>query len=91
MYEVKPSTTFRKQYRKYDKKTQARIRARLEDLKEDPFTPRPKMDIIPLTGTKPLKHRLRVGSYRIIYCVYKEKNLVKLIETFPRGRDYRKL
>ena len=49
--------------------------------------PRAKMDVKVLEGTDPLKRRLRVGDYRIIYHV--EKRTVKVIEIFPRGRGYR--
>ena len=91
MYDIEFSATFKKQFKKYNKKTQSKIKEKLEQLKEDPFTPRVEMNITSLTGTKPLKHRLKVGGYRVVYCVFKEENIVKLIETFPRGRGYRGL
>jgi len=67
---------------------QKRVRASLVRLGEDPLKPRSKVDIKPLRDTKPQKYRLRIGDYRIIYCV--EDDVVKVIELFKRGRDYRK-
>ena len=43
-------------------------------------------DIKELKNTKPQKHRIRIGDYRIVYLT--EKNTVKVIEIFLRGRGY---
>ncbi|MHA1280830.1 MAG: type II toxin-antitoxin system RelE family toxin [Candidatus Helarchaeota archaeon] len=66
---------------------QERIREGLQVLKKDPFKARPSADIKPLKDTNPRKYRLRVGNYRIIYCV--ESDAVKVIELFKRERGYR--
>jgi mRNA-degrading endonuclease RelE of RelBE toxin-antitoxin system len=63
-----------------------RVKKGLSELGEDPLTPRSKADIKILEGTDPVKRRLRVGDYRIIYLV--DKRSVKVIEIFPRGRGY---
>jgi len=81
------STTFRQQFHKLDSATQARLQEGLAALAEDPVTPRPGADIRSLRSTVPPKHRLRVGSYRIIYIV--EPEAVKVLELFRRGRGYR--
>ena len=81
------SATFRRQFRKLDDATQARLREGLAALAEDPVTPRPSADIRPLRSTVPPKQRLRVGSYRIIYII--EAKAVKVLELFRRGRGYR--
>lgn len=86
MYQVAVSETFQKQYNSIDKKLQKRIKEKLQNLKEDPFSARSGADILPVKGTNPQKYRLRVGDYRIIYCV--EKDIVKVIEMFPRGKGY---
>ena len=87
MYEVLASKTFQKQFRSSPKKVQDRIRASLKELETDPYEPRSGADIKHIKDTKPPKHRLRVGNYRIVYRI--EGNVVKIIEMFIRGRGYR--
>lgn len=87
MHRILVSETFQRQFKKIEKKLKAKILDGLHELESDPFTPRPKADILPVKGTEPQKHRLRVGSYRIIYCV--EGDIVNVIEIFSRGRGYR--
>ena len=86
MYSVIVSRTFQKQFQKLSSSMKKRVRKGLSELEEDPFTPRAKTDVKVLEGTDPLKRRLRIGDYRIIYHV--EKRVVKVIEIFPRGRGY---
>ncbi len=88
MYKVLVSRTFQKQFNSLNKSIQKRIKAGLKELEQDPIKARPNADISPLSGTKPQKHRLRVGEYRIIYLI--EKKTVRVIEVFKRGRGYRK-
>ncbi|MFH0862061.1 MAG: type II toxin-antitoxin system RelE/ParE family toxin [Candidatus Altiarchaeota archaeon] len=68
-----------------------RIKNGLSELEDDPFTPRPKADILKLTGTKDRDHayRLRVGDYRAVYGIEKKKVFVTLI--FHRGKDYQEI
>ena len=87
MYRILVSETFQQQYQKLSQQNQKRIKKGLEALQEDPYKPRAKADIKQLTDTKPVKHRLRIGDYRIIY--YIDKKTVKLIELFHRGRGYK--
>jgi addiction module RelE/StbE family toxin len=88
MYKVKVSRTFQKQFNSLNKSIQKRIKIGLKELEIDPKKARPNADISPLSGTKPQKHRLRVGEYRIIYLI--DKKTVSVIEVFKRGRGYRK-
>ena len=86
MYSVLVSRTFQKQFQKLSSAMKKRVRKGLSELGEDPLTPRSKADIRILEGTDPIKRRLRVGDYRIIYLV--EKHGVKVIDIFSRGRGY---
>jgi mRNA-degrading endonuclease RelE of RelBE toxin-antitoxin system len=61
----------------------------LKELQVDPYTSRPNCDIKLLKDTKPKKHRLRVGKYRIIY--YVEKNDVKIIDFIKRELVYNRM
>ena len=88
MHSVFFSATFKKQFRALRNKTvQARIKEALKELEKEPLKSRPGADIKKIKDTKPVKHRIRVGDYRIIYRV--EKHEVKVIELFKRGRGYR--
>jgi len=86
MYSVIVSRTFQKQFQKLSSAMKKRVRKGLAELGEDPLTPRSNPDIKILEGTEPIKRRLRIGDYRIIYLV--EKHSIKVIEIFPRGRGY---
>ncbi|MEA3166826.1 MAG: mRNA interferase RelE/StbE [Thermoplasmata archaeon] len=87
MHEVLLSATFLRQFRKLGDETQERLRQALAVLADDPLTPRPKADIKRLAGTDPVKHRLRVGDWRIVYAV--DGPTVRVLEVFARGRGYR--
>jgi len=49
----------------------------------------PDGDIIKMSGKYNL-HRLRVGSYRIVYSLYKDDLIIKVIEAGNRGDIYKK-
>ncbi len=85
-YTVLVWTTFRKQFHSLEDSLQERIRSLLTKLKEDPYRARSRADLKKLTSTHPLKYRLRVGRYRIIYTI--EKDVVKVIDVFTRGKGY---
>lgn len=86
MFRVLVSGTFRKEFDKCSQTYQKRIREALAQLENDPFTPRPQADILPLKGTHPLKYRTRVGNFRIVYTI--EGREVRVIEIFRRDRGY---
>lgn len=62
----------------------------LEDLKIDPYRPRPKVDIVPIGGSETL-YRLRVGKLRVEYEVCINENVIKIAKIFRKKRksDYR--
>ena len=87
IYDILVSRSFEKQFRSLPKNQRERIRGSLKALEENPLESRSGADIKPLRDTEPPKHRLRVGSYRIVYFVQGKQ--VKVIEVFSRGRGYR--
>ena len=89
VYTVLVSRTFQKSFYELPKNAQDRIRKHLQELKEDPVTPRPHCDIKVLHDTDPRKYRLRVGDYRIIYLIEKQK--VNVIELIKREVGYNRL
>lgn len=87
MYHVLVASTFQKEYVHLDPESQSRIRNALEQLAEDPFTPRTHADIKALKDTEPKKYRLRIGQFRVVYAVF--ENEIRVIELFSRKRGYR--
>ena len=88
-YNVFVSKTFQRKFKQLSNKLQDRIRIALKELQVDPYTFRANCDIKLLKDTKPKKHRLRVGDYRIVYHV--EKNDVKIIDFIKRELGYSRL
>ena len=64
---------------------QNRIRAAIRSLADDPVPP----DSIPMRGKGAGLHRLRVGSYRVVYRVQAERVRVLVIRIGHRGEVYR--
>ena len=88
-YKVLVSKTFQQKFYKIEKSFQNKIRASLKDLQKDPYHSRPNCDVKPLIDTKPRKHRLRIGDFRIIYMVEKEQ--IFIIDLIKRGIGYNRL
>ncbi len=81
------SSTAVHQFHRLPADGQERLRKGFAALVADPLTPRSGADIKRLAGTNPVKHRLRVGDYRVVYTVH--DGLVQVVEIFTRGRGYR--
>jgi len=71
-----------------DRKLYERCYTSLKMLEEDLFQKRAKCDIKKMSG-KGGEYRLRVGSIRFEYTLYKEKELVLVKKAFWREKGYR--
>jgi mRNA interferase RelE/StbE len=83
-YEVKFTKGARKMFRKLSQELQARIQPKIDDLA---IEPRPN-------GVKKLQgeensYRIRVGDYRIIYDIFDDVLLVKIVEVGHRSKIYK--
>jgi mRNA-degrading endonuclease RelE of RelBE toxin-antitoxin system len=87
MFSVLVSATFKRQLEHCDSDVRKRIVSVLHLLESDPITPRSGADIKPLSGTHPLKYRIRTGDYRVIYTI--DGQDIRVIELFRRERGYR--
>ena len=76
-----------KELSRLERGVQRKILERIELLRENPFEPRPKVDIAPVKGEKMRLYRLRVGEYRVFYAVEGEKVIILRVE--HRGRAYK--
>ena len=65
-----------------------RIKQVFSDLKEDPHTKRPNVDIKLISSREEGVYRLRIGDYRMTYEVDEDKNLIMVTKIFPRGKGY---
>jgi mRNA interferase RelE/StbE len=73
---------------KMDDKLAQKVYSHMESLKDDPFRPRPGMDINKIEGNlRPPGYRLRVGRWRVEYVVLEEVREVRVGRIFPRRRD----
>lgn len=88
-YDVLVSRTFQSWFDALEEDVQARLREGLEALEDDPYEARSGADIRRLENTDPVKHRLRVGNWRVIYVVDDEDAVVRVVDGFRRGRGYR--
>jgi mRNA interferase RelE/StbE len=73
---------------KLDRDRADRIYTHIEELKIDPFTPRPGMDIKSVEGNRtPPVYRLRIGRWRVEYAVIEAEQEIWIAKVFPRRRD----
>jgi len=70
---VKPAY---KELSKLNRKIQRRILEHINLLRENPFEPRPKVDIARVKGKKIQLFRLRVGEYRVFYTIEENKIII---------------
>jgi len=82
-YEVKWAEVFLKQLDKLDKNLSERIIDKVESIVEDPFSFVKKLKGFDL-------YRLRVGDYRVIMSIERNKLLIFVLEVGHRSAIYRK-
>ena len=81
---MKPSAF--KEFEDLPEQLQDRFNAAFRRLAENPFRPRPGLDVRPLAGRGPI-WRLRVGPFRALYEVQGRR--VVITEIGPRSSAYR--
>jgi mRNA interferase RelE/StbE len=84
---IKVSSHAERYFKKLDKKFRQRLRKELLAL-GDCENPMDHKDVKPLTGDLRGFYRLRVGGYRVIFCVLKEQKIIAVVNIVPRGDAY---
>lgn len=84
MFSVEFSSQAKKFLKKMDKKLQLRIISKIEKLAEHPFPKKVKR----VVNRKEKIFRIRVGSYRIQYGIFNDKNLLFVSDINKRPRAY---
>ncbi len=83
--EIKP--TAEKQYLKLEKKIRKRVKTALNDL-ENTENPLFHKDVKPLTGQLKGDYRLRVGKFRLLFTIAKDKKIIYVYAILSRGNAY---
>jgi mRNA-degrading endonuclease RelE of RelBE toxin-antitoxin system len=85
MFTLQLSRTSQKALDKLPPHAVKKIVAHLEEIKSDPYRPRPLADIVPVEGSETL-YRLRVGKLRVEYDVCNSERVIKIVKIFQKKR-----
>ena len=90
MFALQLSRTAQKALDKLPSNATEKIFTHLEEIKRDPYRPRPLADIVPVGGSD-THYRLRVGKIRVEYEVLNSVNTINISKIFQKKRksDYR--
>ena len=90
MFTLQLSRTAQKALDKLPPNATKKVFTHLEEIKRDPYRPRPLADIVPVGGSD-THYRLRVGKIRVEYEVLNSVNTIKISKIFQKKRksDYR--
>ncbi len=90
VFKLQLSPTAQKSLDKLPSNSVKKIFTHLEELKRDPYRPRPFADIVPVAGSKTV-YRLRVGKLRVEYEVFNSEEIINISKIFLKKRksDYR--
>ncbi|UCE38646.1 MAG: type II toxin-antitoxin system RelE/ParE family toxin [Thermoplasmata archaeon] len=83
-FEVHLSSRAKRFLNKTDKELYNRIMNKLYNLAEDPFP----HDVKRVIGQKERVFRVRVGSHRILYVVFPDKNVILVVNIDKRPKAY---
>ena len=87
MYAIRFTTTARKRLKKLPKEIQNGIIERLTEIRKDPFD---EVKMLRTSNKTPI-YSLRVGEYRVIMRIYKDKLVVLIINVGYRSTVYREI
>ncbi len=65
-----------------------RVMQLFSQLKQDPHTKRPNVDLKLISSREESVYRVRIGDYRIVYEVDEKKKMIMVTKIFPRGKGY---
>ncbi|MEO0844297.1 MAG: type II toxin-antitoxin system RelE/ParE family toxin [Cyanobacteria bacterium J06633_8] len=83
-YQIEFTTRASKQLKKLPKEEQTRIRAKIDELANNP---RPD-GVVKLTNSE--SYRIRAGSYRVLYDIFDDILLISVVKVSHRKDVYRK-
>ena len=71
-----------------NKQIKKRVQEVADEVKFDPHTKRPKVDIKLISTRDEGTYRVRLGKYRVVYEVNEEEKKIEFTLIFPRGKGY---
>ena len=81
-YSIRVTETAKKQLSKIDKQTARRIDSKLREIASDPFA-----HVTRLVGLE--LYKMRVGDYRVLMSIQKDKLVVMVVEIGHRRKVYK--
>ena len=81
-YSIRVTETAKKQLSKIDKQTARRIDSKLREIASDPFA-----HVTRLVGLE--LYKMRVGDYRVLMSIQKDKMVVMVVEISHRRNVYK--
>ncbi|OPY50734.1 MAG: hypothetical protein A4E49_02625 [Methanosaeta sp. PtaU1.Bin112] len=84
-FKVAISLSAQKYMKSLDKPDARKIKARINELRQDPYTPRPQCDILKEKGKRPPLYRMRVGKHRVEFFI--EGDTIFVSRMFLRSGD----
>jgi len=85
----KAESNLLKMRRSGEKKIVEMIVIGLEAMSDDPYHPRPGVDILQLRSVDPKLYRLRIGPYRVLYSIDKRNAVVNVTKIIHRKHAYK--
>ncbi len=86
-WKIEVSSKFEKYYSKLPKKERKKIKNKLNELKEME-NPLLHKNVKGLTGELKEFHRMRIGESRVIFSLISGKNVIAIVNLFPRSKGY---
>ncbi len=84
-FKVAISLQAQKYMKSLDKSDARMIKAHINELRQDPYTPRPQCDILKEKGKRPPLYRMRVGKHRVEFFI--EEDTIFISRMFQRSGD----
>lgn len=85
MFEIRFSSQAEKFIKKCDSKLEIRLKELFEKLQQNPVPAR-EYDLRKIAGEEDI-YRIRLSSYRAVYCVYWEQKIIRVIKIERRGES----
>ena len=91
-YELRHSKRFAKNLKKIIQSGKPEMRSKvkqvLNEIKQDPHTKRPTVDIKLISSKEEGIYRIRIGEYRITYEIDENEKIIMITTIFIRGKGY---
>jgi len=84
-FKIAISLQAQKYMKSLDRPDARKIKAHINELRQDPYTPRSQCDILKEKGKRPPLYRMRVGKHRVEFFI--EEDTIFISRMFQRSGD----